>query len=330
MKRIFVRAALIALIASAPATAVFSQDGDKNKDKEKQKLKEYDEIIIRQKKSDKDGKMVIEIKDGRVTVNGKDIEEYDDDNFSVKKLSPTRYRMSTSPSPFRGSQGGAWNLEGDLNEEETAYLGVTTEQVDKGVRIQSVAENSAAAKAGLKKDDIITKVNSKAIVTPSDLANVVTSYKPNEKVTISYIRDNKTGSASATLVKRNVSTYGLNNMHTPDVQSFNFKFDELQELNRTYSYAGRQRLGIRAQDTEDGKGVKVLDVDDESAAEKAGIKEDDIITEFDGKPITSTDDLVKASKDAKDKNSMKVKLNRDGKTQSLEIKIPKKLKTANL
>ena len=37
--------------------------------------------------------------------------------------------------------------------------------------------------------------------------------------------------------------------------------------------SGRPRLGIRAQETEDGKGLKVVDVADESVASKAGIKE---------------------------------------------------------
>ena len=98
----------------------------------------------------------------------------------------------------------------------------------------------------------------------------------------------------------------------------------------TYAFGGRPRLGIRAQDTEDGKGVKVLDVADESAAEKSGIKKDDIITDFDGKKINSADDLAEAAQDAREKTSVTVKLTRAGKPQTLELKRPKKLKTTNL
>jgi len=86
---------------------------------------------------------------------------------------------------------------------------------------------------------------------------------------------------------------------------------------------GRPRLGIKAQDTEDGKGVKVLDIDDESAADKAGIKEGDIITEFDGKPVNSADELAAGARTAKDKSSIRLKINRDGKSQDVEVKIPK-------
>jgi serine protease Do len=76
--------------------------------------------------------------------------------------------------------------------------------------------------------------------------------------------------------------------------------------------------------------VKVLDVDNESAAEKAGLKKDDIITEFDGKKVSTTEDLIMASRDSREKPAVKVTFNRNGKSQSVEIKTPKKLKTANL
>ena len=93
---------------------------------------------------------------------------------------------------------------------------------------------------------------------------------------------------------------------------------------------GRPRLGIKAQDTEDGKGVKVIDVANESLADKAGIKEGDIITEFDGKAINSADELVEVAQESREKSSVKLQIVRDGKSQSVEIKTPKKLKTANL
>ena len=103
--------------------------------------------------------------------------------------------------------------------------------------------------------------------------------------------------------------------------SFNFNWNDNQP-----------KLGIKAQDTEDGKGVKVLEVDEESAAAKAGIKEGDIITSFDGKAINSVNELVdgnRAVREAK-KISLPVEFLRDGKTQKAEIRVPRKLRTAEL
>ena len=93
---------------------------------------------------------------------------------------------------------------------------------------------------------------------------------------------------------------------------------------------GTPKLGLSVQDTDDGKGVKVIEVDDESNAKKAGIKEDDVVTEVDGKPVNSTDDMVKMIKESKDKFSVMVKLQSGGNTQNIEVKMPRKIKTADL
>lgn len=90
------------------------------------------------------------------------------------------------------------------------------------------------------------------------------------------------------------------------------------------------RLGIRAQDTEDGRGAKVLFVDGESVAAKAGIKEGDIITNFDGQSVKDATSLAAAARESRVKPTVKVSVLRDGKTLELEVKNPRKLKTADL
>ena len=93
-------------------------------------------------------------------------------------------------------------------------------------------------------------------------------------------------------------------------------------------HSNKAFLGVMTKKVPDG--AQVTEVTKESAAEKAGLKEGDIITEFDGKSVNSADELVEAAKGSKDKNSITVKYTRDGKAQTAEIKIPKKLKTTNL
>lgn len=89
-------------------------------------------------------------------------------------------------------------------------------------------------------------------------------------------------------------------------------------------------MGIEIQDTEDSKGVKVIEVEDETPAQKAGIQENDIITNINGKPVNSVDEIKAALKELKEGDLIKASIIRSGKTQTLEIKIPKKLKTADL
>ncbi|MBE7173633.1 MAG: PDZ domain-containing protein [Williamsia sp.] len=295
-----------------------------------------DEIIIR-KKGDKDSKVTVEFKDGQVTVNGKPLSEYNGDDVSVsRRRSVTIARPATPASPFRG---GTYNFDYNQNRGQAftytttankALLGVMTEKDDNGAKITSVTKNSAAEKAGLKEGDVITKIDNTAIATPEDLSKAVGKYKPEDKATITYRRDKKEQKATATLEKRKDGgvfySDGLNNP--------NFNFDMLtpgQDGNWNMVLRGNNlRLGIKAQDTEDGKGVKVLDVDDDSNAAKAGIKEGDVITDFDGDKVNSVSDLMEAAKDMKDKSSIKVKLSRDGKSQEVDIRVPKRLRTANL
>lgn len=339
MKKYFASALAIAMIALVPSTQALAQDKVEKaeKEKSKNKLSEYDEIIIKQKEVDKNGKVTVEIKDGQVTVNGKPIEEYDDENISVRKRNATRIIRSTPASPFRG-QANTWSFDVDgdgLNDREIAFLGVSSNESEGGAKVISVTDNSAAEKAGLKEGDVITKVNDKTVSNPAELSEVISNLKPEEKATISYKRDGKANSASVTLGKRKVMGFANGGVVAPRVhvnphlEDLNFEFHN-DNMNRVFNYGGRPRIGLKAQDTEDGKGVKVIDVDEGSAAEKAGIKEDDIITEFEGKAVNSADELAVASREAKDKSSMKVKLLRNGKSQDIEVKIPKKLKTANL
>lgn len=307
--------AIAALLFSQVATA---QDNDKVKEKTKSG---NDEIIIK-RKSGKDAKVTIEIKGDDVLVNGKPVDEYSDDDISIRKRKSVNV---ISGSPFRG-QG--WSYSGDeFFGEDVAFLGVVTEKSGKGAKIEEITKESAASKSGLKEGDVITKIDETTIEDPDDLTKAIRKHKPEEKATITYERDGKENKLTVTLGKRkNATVFGLT---TPTPRMDAFDWHEGQ-LGSVFNYGGRARLGIRAQDTEDGKGVKVLNVEEESAAEKAGIKEDDIITEFDGQKVNSSDELSKAARESKDKASVKVAVTRDGKAQTLEIKTPRKLKTTNL
>lgn len=346
MKKYFFSLSGLAALLLLLAQPVAAQDDKADKkDKDKEKVKQYDEIIIR-KKTDKDGgKVTVEIKDGEVLVNGKPLEDFEDENISVRKRKSGAIVGSINGSPFRSHGGTALNFNSeDLHtfglggDSKSAFLGVATDGSKDGAKVEEVTKGSAAEKAGLKKGDVITKVGDKAVFSQEDVAAEVKKHKPEDKVAITYKRDGKEQKATATLGKRSGAiafgnTFG-EGFSAPDLRSFpNFDFnwdDRNGSAPRIFYNNSRGRLGIKAQDTEDGKGVKVLDVDDESIAGKAGVKEDDIITEFNGKAVNSADELAAAAREAREKPSVTVKVLRDGKAQTLELKTPKKLKTANL
>ncbi len=344
MKRLFLLTSW-ALLAICFSTATIAQKKEptktkENKDKEKadkdkektdkddNKLGDYDEIIIK-KKGEKGGKVTIEIKGDDVMVNGKPLSDYDDDNISVRKNDVMVWNGNART--VIGAQASPFRYKGDMyTVTNKAFLGVSTEEDDKGARVTHVTDNSAAEKAGLKEDDVIVRVDDTKIENHDQLAKAIGKHKPEEKVTIVYLRDGKEQKATVQLGNQSFGqAFAMPKIAPMPPQDMNFNFDN-GGFGQSFYYSGRGRIGIKAQDTEDGKGVKVLEVSDESLADKAGLKEDDIITEFDGKPVNSADQLVDAAKASKDKNSISVKFLRDGKAQTAEIKIPKKLKTTNL
>jgi serine protease Do len=338
-KSVFPVAALMAFSIMIMGTAV-AQDGEKDKDKEKSKskskLSDYEEIIIK-KKTDVDTKVTVEIKDGEVRIDGKPIDDYESEAISIRRRKPAVISYGRATSPFRV---GDVTINGDSDlwyglDSTRAFLGISSQDSPDGVKIMQVTDESAAEKAGLKTGDIIVKIDEKKIEDPEDVTSTIRKHKPNDKITITYKRSDKEAKTTATLGKTKSSYYqsfNFNNDVHPQLENLrtmeNFRFDA--PAAPMMAFSNRQRIGIRAQDTEDSKGAKVLDVSSESAAEKAGIKEGDIITSFDGKKITDADELSAAAREARDKTAMEVKYNRAGKALTAQIKIPKKLKTTSL
>jgi serine protease Do len=315
--------------------ALLAQKDDKEKDKEKKdKEKHESQQIIISRNGSKDEKIVVEVNGDKVTVNGKPIEEYKGDDVIVRR------NRSRDTWAFGDGQN-SWGLSGNDNlfkenfkylnsDSNRALLGVTTDEADKGVEVQSVSKESAASKAGLKEGDVITKIDDTKIDNPDELTKVIRGHKPGDKVTVTYLRDDKEQKATAELGKvKGFSVYSAPNVNFND--NFNYNMPRLVMPRQSWSWAGGSpKLGLSVQDTDDGKGVKVIGVDDEGNAEKAGVKEDDVITEVDGKAVNSADEVAKIIKESKDKNSVMLKLTRAGKTQNIEVKIPRKLKTADL
>jgi serine protease Do len=294
----------------------FAQDKSEAKDK-----KDFQQIIIT-RTGNADEKTVIEIEGDKVTVNGKEDAKDDDVNVRVSKIKD----INALRAP--GAPGRTFSI--DVNNEamslfsedaNRAMLGVITEEDSKGAQITSITKESGAEKAGLKKGDIITRVNDEKISTTGDVSKAIRKHKPGDKVTVTYLRDGKEQKATAELGKWK----GIK-MSTDD---FRINIPEVPRTPYVFGYGG-PRLGLSIQDTEDGKGVKVLDVDGDSNAAKAGIKENDIITHVNDVAVNSTDEATRNIRSVRDKASFNLKVVRNGKPQTIEVKVPRKLKTADL
>lgn len=310
----------------------------KEKDKEKSEVQE----VIITRKGDKNEKIVVEVNGDKITVNGKPLDEYKGDNVIIRRNKNNDF-WAYADGQNSWSQNGN-TFKAYSVDSNRAMLGVTTEKGDKGAEIQDITKESGAAKAGLKEGDVITKIDDKKIEDADDLTAVVKAHKPGDKVNITYLRDDKEQKTTAELGRwKGVNVFAKTPSFNMNFDAMDMHLDQAMPKLRTlrgmrttpdsqnWSWSGGgPKLGLSVQDTDDGKGVKVIDVDDESNAEKAGIKEDDIITEVEGKAVNGADEVAKIIKESKDKTSVMIKLMRNGKTQNIEVKIPRKLKTADL
>ena len=233
-------------------------------------------------------------------------------------------------------------------QSNAAFLGVLSEDNELGAKINEVSEGSPAEKAGLKKDDIITNVNDEKITGPKDLYDAIGKYKPADKVQISILKNGTKTKLTAELEKNKAQSfsYSMPNQgitiepnfvpNTPrgrgnnGMQRFGFELPQMPELNNLFGNIEKPKLGISVEDIEENEGVKISSVSENSPAAKAGLKEDDIITEVNDKKVKDVDGIKPIIKGATEGTIFKFNITRNGKKNVIEVKIPKKLKTADL
>jgi serine protease Do len=224
-------------------------------------------------------------------------------------------------------------------QSNAAFLGVISEENELGAKINEVSKGSPAEKAGLKKDDIITNVNEEKITGPKDLYDAIGKYKPSDKVQISILKNGAKTKLTAELEKNKAQSfsYSMPNQgmtiepnfvpSTPrgrgnnGTQRFGFELPQMPELNNFFGNIEKPKLGISVEDVEESEN---------SPAAKAGLKEDDIITEVNDKKVKDVDGIKPIIKAATEGTIFKFNITRNGKKTVIEVKIPKKLKTADL
>jgi serine protease Do len=360
MKKFLIAAAFISCmnaVNTLKAQDVIIEKEERIEKKQKPGKRETQEITIR-KDGDKEMNLKVEINGDKITVNGKPLAEFKDSGIVINKRKMILQGGGNKLYFNDDKEGGQEFNFGDAlgesfqNEMEEGvetnkpFLGVVTETKDDGVEIKEIVKGSAAEKAGLQKGDIITKIGNEKINSPEVLSDMISFKKPKDEVKISYKRDGKTNMAKAVLGNRKSNNvrnftfkmpqgmerqFNMPGQRAPltNMEGFNEDMMELSQ-NVADAFPFRKKIGIKIQDTEDGGNVKVINVEDSSAAAIAGIKKDDLITEINGKKIDNTDDAREELQPDEDKKAYKIKVKRKGEELNFEVKIPRKLKTANL
>jgi len=160
---------------------------------------------------------------------------------------------------------------------ERGWLGVVVSNVDKdlasaygldkaqGAIVSEVAPQGPAEKAGVKAGDLIIKFNGQDIHSQADLPRIVGQLSPGTKVTFDVIRKGKRETLNGTLEKLKDDSVATNN--AVDAEP---KATKPDTLGLTVVPA-----------TGSEKGVQVMSVEQDSAAQRAGLQRGDIITQLD-------------------------------------------------
>lgn len=90
------------------------------------------------------------------------------------------------PKPAGPAKGAVW-------------LGIEMKQVEDGVMVLVITQDSPAKKAGLEVEDVITKVDGKAVGSTGDVASRVHESAPGDKLKLTVKRDGKEKNLEVTL-----------------------------------------------------------------------------------------------------------------------------------
>jgi len=112
-----------------------------------------------------------------------------------------------NPMPFTGKRKDGLKSPPNKVKNKTARRVSTGTIPDfafsgEGVKVGGIVPNSPAAKAGLKKGDIITKFSGKTVTNLRDYSNLLKLHKPGDVVNIEYLRNGKTKKAKLKLAER--------------------------------------------------------------------------------------------------------------------------------
>lgn len=183
---------------------------------------------------------------------------------------------------FGNVQRGILGVEGgELNAKASKELGVNETQ---GFYVYKVQQKSGAEKAGLKKGDIIIKLDDQNIATFADLSGYINTKRPNDKVEVTFIREGKTKILPVILSKN-------------EFFSTEFKGLELENINAT----DKKRFSL-------SDGVKIKSITNENLKPY----EQDLI----GNIILSIDNLK-----VKDIESASKILTNKGENQSIQMEM---------
>lgn len=161
-----------------------------------------------------------------------------------------------------------------------AVIGARFDQSDEGVLLESTSlPNGPADKAGLIGGDLILSFNGQKIENEDQLQELMTKTQPGQTVDVEYSRDGEKKVAKLTPISQD------------DERKLNREFERRPEGKAQFGYedGDAERVPVPGLNIH---GVKLGTILRSRPADLAGVKEGDIVIEFDGVPIRTSDEFL--------------------------------------
>ena len=149
-----------------------------------------------------------------------------------------------------------------------------------GIYVDSVEDGGAGSAIGLKSGDVIVAADGRKLTKMAELQELLSGKKPGDKITITYLRNKKKTTATATLKNAQGNTKV---MKSADLDILGGNFKEITDDQK-------RQLNINS-------GLEVIRVNN-GALRDAGVAKGFIIQKVNEQIIKSTEDLQKAVKEA--------------------------------
>lgn len=187
----------------------------------------------------------------------------------VKKIVADLMKHGTVQRAYLGIEYPRENLSDEVKEQNGIKEG-------EGVYVLNARSEGAAAAAGIKKGDIITKINGVPVVSGADMVGQIATYRPGDKVSITYKRDGKEYSTTVTLRNATGST---------DIVRTSM-LDKLGAELETLSKEDAKELGVNG-------GVVIKSIGSRGLLSKVRVQEGYVILKADGKEVKTVDEFRK-------------------------------------
>ena len=187
----------------------------------------------------------------------------------VKKIIADVMKFGTVQRAYLGISYYPENLSDEIKKDNGIVDG-------EGVFVKDVSLDGAAKAAGIKTGDIITKVNGFTVTSSADMVGQIATYRPGDKVSISYKRGDK--EYTTDVILRNING-------TIDVVRSSLP-EKLGAQLRTISKEVAKELGVNG-------GVEITSINTTGILSRVRVQEGYVIVKANGKDVSNIEELRK-------------------------------------